>query len=869
MRDQQRMRQRLWRSPTRRRVAGQSIPLIALMIVVLVGMVGLSVDVGNNYAEQRQIVRATNAASRVAMQSYIDGATDGDISRNIEAALRANGVEPIRMEEKAASELAYNERRWEAYYMDAKGNRILTCPIGTCTQRPGGASYIEVSTDGLVDTYFARVVGAETLPVNADAFSGVCPPVQGVFPIGVKLATIGDASAQPPRFQDFGGNAPSQIYIPDVDETYSMLRLYIGRGDPYNANVGAGFLRWLSGYTVSDLPAMLEGDGNLDMGFNEVTPWPVAPGSGGMQPPTINGEIVYPYQPGYLQQGDWVFGIDPSEIDLGAIAGQLEQHRLSRTQLVLPIFTGPVPNSTDPQGAKPTFYVSQFGKFYLIGYGQDAERNNANYLDLALHSLDPVVPCPAKNIDNPPSFGLVGSVSLQGVFGERDRSSKPSGYTVVLDVSGSMSWNFAGLGSRSGVDYQCEMYDPNSPYDFGPRVFGDCGGGPNVYWREREDRRIYAAREAIINIIDRMDPNDRIRFVTFSSSVEAVSPEWYAPTDPRLPTIVRTIAQCCGGTQENPSYLTDGGTNGVLALDRARQLINDANFPREATGEQRELRRVILYMTDGVSRGLMNGTEVNREECDIFRQSGTAEDRSKLINTAWCFIGTRGSTVLSISQMQIQSAEMHQTMYRDGHDDFRLYVLAMGNTEFIAGGLGQVATTPGDLFRANEASKVEALLEQIRNQVQFGECQVQRSDDIVTRIEGQHVPDGVDELSEGVYGFVTIRQNGEPIPNMPYGMLPIVHGEDGKLSFSLPPDNGLVPGTYELEARVWYNAGGEANGTRKYDKIVDPTTNELVERMTFTVAPTLGDTYRVPNVHLNLDPTIYSPPNENRLCEGS
>ena len=55
----------------RTKTRGQSIPLIALLIVVLIGAVGLSVDVGNNYAQQRNTVRATNASALAGMNAMI------------------------------------------------------------------------------------------------------------------------------------------------------------------------------------------------------------------------------------------------------------------------------------------------------------------------------------------------------------------------------------------------------------------------------------------------------------------------------------------------------------------------------------------------------------------------------------------------------------------------------------------------------------------------------------------------------------------------------------------------------------------------------------------------------------------------------
>ena len=55
---------------------GQSIPLLALMLVVLFGMAALALDVGNTYAEQREVVRAANAAALEAMDAVNDNFSD-------------------------------------------------------------------------------------------------------------------------------------------------------------------------------------------------------------------------------------------------------------------------------------------------------------------------------------------------------------------------------------------------------------------------------------------------------------------------------------------------------------------------------------------------------------------------------------------------------------------------------------------------------------------------------------------------------------------------------------------------------------------------------------------------------------------------
>src|SRR5262245_28302292 len=141
---------------------GQSIIIIALIIVVLVGMVGLSVDVGNTYAQNRNAVRATNAAALAGMDKLIRGGDDVSIGKVIVASFKSNGITAQINPTIAAQP---GERQIQARYLDSNGNWIASCYIGSCGSVPNNVSYIQINTSGTVDTYFARVLGRPTLPV--------------------------------------------------------------------------------------------------------------------------------------------------------------------------------------------------------------------------------------------------------------------------------------------------------------------------------------------------------------------------------------------------------------------------------------------------------------------------------------------------------------------------------------------------------------------------------------------------------------------------------------------------------------------------------------------------------------------------------
>src|SRR5262249_25502677 len=84
------------------RQPGQSLPIIAAVIVVVVAMIGLGVDVGNTYAEQRATVRAADAAAVAAMSKMIINADDATIGSSITQSFTSNGV-PVQMNDPNAT----------------------------------------------------------------------------------------------------------------------------------------------------------------------------------------------------------------------------------------------------------------------------------------------------------------------------------------------------------------------------------------------------------------------------------------------------------------------------------------------------------------------------------------------------------------------------------------------------------------------------------------------------------------------------------------------------------------------------------------------------------------------------------------------
>jgi hypothetical protein len=839
------------------------------MIVVLIGMVGLSVDVGNTYAENRNAERAANAAAVAGMQRYLEteGWQDPEVKRSVDEAIEQNGFNPVPV---GTANMQPNDLEVEAYYLRRTGENVLCGEngrVGTCGPgRVTDAFYIRVVTQGQVETYFARALGQNELPVNSQSYAGKCPPINGMMPITVKHSLV---DGKEERFIKADGRAG----FLDIDPSKTLYYKRVEFGQPHIPGQNeAGFLRWLPSYNDAsrDLPLMMgerEGEGTLKYGFEEVTPWPGDPG---------DEFASYPAEPEYLTERDWVHGFanytdeaTPTPM-LSYMHDELDFHIANRNRVYLPLY-GSIPVLED--GGGYSYNIEQFGEFYILDY----DDVGGTWIELIFVGYAPRVPCPSENVTQEKRYGLSGAIALTPRWGEKKDEPEPAGYTIMLDVSGSMSWSFRGWAEHEGLIYQCESYDPDPryadiPYSYAvdPPPFndgksGDCQGGPRAFWappgsgEDLKERRAYQARDALLRIVRDMDLKDRIRVVAFSNEVEATSDQWYAQADADLENHIQTTGQCCannaGTAPGQPTYLTNGGTSGSSAMNQARRLLTE-NFPNDPeTGKP--LKPVAIYMTDGVSNVLLDGTRPDRKrECENLAFG-------EFINTAACNIGYNESgEEMPITEMQRISREMHADM----GDNFDFYVLAMGRMDTT--GLDRVSTHPSMTYAAREADQVTNFLEEIRAEVQYGECQLRKGDN-VTEVSNDKAPsDQVIDTSnfrdkdiarwgaDRIYGYANIYNPGETTPIV---NIPIIQDRQGRLEYYLDPndeEDALPPGNYDMTFWVAYNASGEnpEENTYIYDNIIDPDTGERVYRLSFTIDPgdTLGAIANGPPILLDL-----------------
>jgi hypothetical protein len=165
--------------------SGQVLVIVALGMVAFIAMVGLVIDGGNAWGQQRETQNGADSAAKagasVIQGVYIDAdpandPSDGDVGCAVEAAADANRVTLDAAE-----------------YTDWQGVR-LGADVGACGAGgaiPAGAQGVLATASQDFETYLMQIVGFADLTALADATAvvgqtdGICPASEGCGAIPV------------------------------------------------------------------------------------------------------------------------------------------------------------------------------------------------------------------------------------------------------------------------------------------------------------------------------------------------------------------------------------------------------------------------------------------------------------------------------------------------------------------------------------------------------------------------------------------------------------------------------------------------------------------------------------------------------------
>lgn len=824
-----------------RKAKGQSVPLIAIIIVVLVAMVGLSVDVGNTYAEQRNVVRSANAAALAGMNVIIRGNTDDSaVKRAIEQSLKSNGITGSFNDVDSGA-----KRNIRAFYYDAKGKPLGGgCSIGTCGTVPKGTTYLQVRIDGYTDTYFARVVGRPTLPLNAEAYAAQCSPTSGVYPIAINTELLNSQGFKPPQSKD---ELPYYGMYQDSSMAQPLAQRRVYLKDDANPSGSFGWLRWrgsTNSGSATDTAAALQGDGNLSDGFDEA-PWPNSTGAWG------SASAGYPIRPHELGSGDndWVHtntGLSWSS----AINDAIQEHVAQRTKMILPIY-----DFTAGQGSNGQYRIVSLGTFLIRSIGKEQGKF---YMDMVYLGQSGNEAC---NNSPPPittqNISITGSVAIAPRAYEKP-SKLPINYAVVLDTSGSTMWNFYGQAHIGGEVRQCGL-GPNATYNAQRTAdAGACNtgtGGDSKAWGVVEERRIYIAKQAIAKLIDQMTENDRMQLISFSQ-IELQNPSkrpaaQYGTTQGKLDlkkalllagtnitTNTCSVAPDASGnmkqTPDKCAYNMVGGTATASALKQARLYLTDPATPTKAPNNQ-SYKKAVLLVTDGVANFYENsgGNGNYTANGAAVGWENKAQDQPNcglpVAEAAECQVGFASTTTNGTLKRPLSAMADQGLALQSDNVNAQVYVVALAGID--ATGLNIVASQPYSPWYTEErdGTGMESVINAINADVVSGKCEPAPYQGWIYEISSANNPSPADRASlspalsykdengDIVYGEVTLRDsNGSGVTARSAWVKHTDKDGTVRLTYTF---KDIPRGTYLISARVAYK--GSDGVTRYYDQILN------------------------------------------------
>lgn len=176
------------------REQGQSLVVVALMLVVLVGFLGLVLDGGNFWSQRRFLQNGADAGALAGARVY---ATTKDASQATAAARNyaasANGLgDPLKASDQVTVEVSI--------------------------QGAGIDQTVAVTVTKVFRTYFLGALGIPSFVMRASAVAGLSPAeaIGGLLPLAVKKSAVDAIRA---KFSD--PTADKKVYIYDDDKDVS------------------------------------------------------------------------------------------------------------------------------------------------------------------------------------------------------------------------------------------------------------------------------------------------------------------------------------------------------------------------------------------------------------------------------------------------------------------------------------------------------------------------------------------------------------------------------------------------------------------------------------------------------------------------
>ncbi|NTW98219.1 MAG: VWA domain-containing protein, partial [Oscillochloris sp.] len=514
------------------------------------------------------------------------------------------------------------------------------------------------------------------------------------------------------------------------------------------------------------------------------------------------------------------------------------------TFMILPIYNS---GDTRGQGANMQIRVTRLGAFVITGQGK--EPTKGPYFDMVFFG-NPVRQQTACSVKPPPpanadSLELFGNVSFYPEYQIIPTEQKPIQYVVVLDASGSMSANFNGQCNNSGGVKQCAN---------GPAGYPDVqvtGTGPDYYWTTQSERRIYVAKKALERLVrlsnmpgntlkrDTNRPDDQMAVVWFNESVPAGNAKAFSNNPTNIINNITTL------NNVNGNYRSQGGTNGAAGLYRASLLYNAAPKTVKFNGKDVTYKRVVLFITDGVSNQFLNTSASNllggQSGSTTYAKNSYCRNLGTLVvESASCQTTDVGLMYNGWDRPITQMIKTSQQYLRNATVNAEVFVIALSNIPST--GLRDGVPSSTNYFFAAEGleiidpatgkTNVDAIIDTISDKVTIGDCIAGPSGTSTGEISSAEFVDGTNGFQYPQVGEVIISSSTDTF------IAPINADTDGTLSYYFA---SVPQGSYRMQAYLFYHHPLDPpNVMRMYSRIW--SAGQAVADFTVDVSPSTQGT---------------------------
>ncbi len=586
----------------RRHQQGQSIVLLAIMLAVIIAVVGLSVDVGHAYAEQRRVQSISNAGALAGMHAVVSkpSTTNNDVWLAVQRAMTGNKV--------ATAGPNYTYR---VDYLIADGSvRMLgewngsqANVLNSSSKPPAQIERVQVTLGERMDTYFARVAGRNTLTVNANGVACIGDYGYGVYPIGIPIQLRapsdgrrghevylpGSTTPLPtndPRWGNWWGSSgqnmeglrvrlPVQNRSTDTeDETY-LPGIHVAWLDwSGHRQIGPDGIE----YRPSNTGNLADGwtiPGTMQNGFLEGQAFDEA--NNAINGTTISSRAnILPMRK--FKIGDWIAGNSGAH---ASIENQLEILKAKQTVMLLPFY-----DLVGSEGSsKLSVHTINMGSFVVSNYQLSG---SPKWIEFTFRGAG------TSSAQECSSEGVAGWESPDGPAYEKTFSVE--GLAKINQVSRKII--------RSGTTFDIVLVVDNSDamrYDWLNRA---NGSGRRA--RLEDAKAVVGNFVRQFDISSNGDPDARIALVTYRGSMD--NSDW------RIQTVAGFQRACapdliaqnnnCGGEANKWASIQSGANSmtgsgrvpGPNALETVEQLLQNRRVPPEG----KEYRQVVIMLSGGV-----------------------------------------------------------------------------------------------------------------------------------------------------------------------------------------------------------------------------------------------------------------------------